>query len=343
MGVVTTEQQKVILEQVKDYIDSKGGENSAASGDIDTIMSITSENAVQNKVIKEYVDTHTGIDIGYNEDNQEIILTSTPTREYKELPFRLAIDNDGNYGYIKAGADTVTPFKTGGDLPFYYWGAYQKNGSTGVVTSEYICETSGFAIALFMSSCANYGGNGSNPIITFESDGEEVSESFEDNNNSGGWGYHIHAKVYKIKKDDRVYITGRCPSGNSYVGVFSGIFIVTGIDCKNAKVTYTSKTTNTATLTYTHQPDENDKFAISISATSGGNVSAGAPVMSSSHEGLVIFPSYSLNIGLSSYGTGYLRARMYKLPSDEIFTCSERGSSGSNTWNGHIVVVFNKN
>ena len=30
----------------------------------------------------------------------------------KSLPFKLGIDKDGNYGYIKDGADTVTPFKT---------------------------------------------------------------------------------------------------------------------------------------------------------------------------------------------------------------------------------------
>ena len=31
-----------------------------------------------------------------------------------KLPFPLAIDpNTGDYGYIKVGADTVTPFKTG--------------------------------------------------------------------------------------------------------------------------------------------------------------------------------------------------------------------------------------
>ena len=29
---------------------------------------------------------------------------------------KFGIDSDGNYGYIKAGADTVTPFKKGGSL-----------------------------------------------------------------------------------------------------------------------------------------------------------------------------------------------------------------------------------
>lgn len=31
-----------------------------------------------------------------------------------DVPFRFAVDSNGNYGYIKDGADTVTPFKTGG-------------------------------------------------------------------------------------------------------------------------------------------------------------------------------------------------------------------------------------
>lgn len=43
-----------------------------------------------------------------------------------KLPFKLGIDENGNYGYIKVGADTVTPFKSGSDglayriiQPFY--------------------------------------------------------------------------------------------------------------------------------------------------------------------------------------------------------------------------------
>ena len=28
------------------------------------------------------------------------------------MPFKFGVDSSGNYGYIKAGADTVTPFLT---------------------------------------------------------------------------------------------------------------------------------------------------------------------------------------------------------------------------------------
>ncbi len=34
-----------------------------------------------------------------------------------DIKFRFGVDNEGNYGYYKAGADTVTPFSIGGALP----------------------------------------------------------------------------------------------------------------------------------------------------------------------------------------------------------------------------------
>jgi len=33
-----------------------------------------------------------------------------------EMTFQFGIDNEGNYGYIKVGADSVTPFKKGGNI-----------------------------------------------------------------------------------------------------------------------------------------------------------------------------------------------------------------------------------
>lgn len=34
-----------------------------------------------------------------------------------DIAFQFGVDSNGNYGYIKAGADTVTPFKSGAELP----------------------------------------------------------------------------------------------------------------------------------------------------------------------------------------------------------------------------------
>lgn len=57
------------------------------------------------------------------------------------LPFRLGIDEDGNYGYYKDGADTVTPFKTGGggDTPFA-WNTFLL-GSTTLAVSDNAMKT----------------------------------------------------------------------------------------------------------------------------------------------------------------------------------------------------------
>ena len=38
----------------------------------------------------------------------------------QKVPFAFGVDENGNYGYYKDGADTVTPFSTGGDLIHFY-------------------------------------------------------------------------------------------------------------------------------------------------------------------------------------------------------------------------------
>ena len=44
---------------------------------------------------------------------------------------KFGIDSDGNYGYIKAGADSVTPFSSG-----IYKFAYSYNRNSNVVASD---------------------------------------------------------------------------------------------------------------------------------------------------------------------------------------------------------------
>ena len=53
---------------------------------------------------------------------------------YDRSPFRFGVDADGNYGYYKAGADTVTPFLTGGGsdgTPFYNFGNVTMSSNGG--------------------------------------------------------------------------------------------------------------------------------------------------------------------------------------------------------------------
>jgi len=46
-----------------------------------------------------------------------------------KLPFRFGIDSDGNYGFIKAGADSVTPFNSGSGLPRFLIKVYNTSGT----------------------------------------------------------------------------------------------------------------------------------------------------------------------------------------------------------------------
>lgn len=74
-------------------------------------------------------------------------------KQNNDLPFALGVDTDGNYGYIKDGADTVTPFKGAYNkviFGFYYaslnsgnWCIYvitvydAKNNQFGTITAGY--------------------------------------------------------------------------------------------------------------------------------------------------------------------------------------------------------------
>lgn len=49
----------------------------------------------------------------------------------EKLPFKLGYDEDGNYGYYKVGADTLTPFKSGGECIYI--------GGEGVYDLRDIC------------------------------------------------------------------------------------------------------------------------------------------------------------------------------------------------------------
>lgn len=79
---------------------------------IDSVLSNASENPVQNKVIKQALDgkqdTLTMSTVPTTNSNNPI--TSGGVKDY--APFKFGVDRQGNYGYYKDGADTVTPFKT---------------------------------------------------------------------------------------------------------------------------------------------------------------------------------------------------------------------------------------
>ena len=67
---------------------------------------------------------------------------------YNDIVFPFGIDSDGNYGYFKAGADTVTPFKSGGDTvildSLVYGGSAGSSASFN--TSQYDFENNSYII-----------------------------------------------------------------------------------------------------------------------------------------------------------------------------------------------------
>lgn len=61
--------------------------------------------------MKKYVDEN-NFDSVIQEAKAKFSSALEEKTDKSNVPFRFGIDSNGNYGYIKAGADTVTPFKT---------------------------------------------------------------------------------------------------------------------------------------------------------------------------------------------------------------------------------------
>ena len=71
-------------------------------------------------------------------------LGQTVTGALANIPFPFGIDSDGNYGYRKDGADTVTPFKSGdGEIILYgatcgtYWSASDPRSAFNYMALQY--------------------------------------------------------------------------------------------------------------------------------------------------------------------------------------------------------------
>ena len=87
------------------------------------------------------------------------------------LPFKLAIDSEGNYGYIKDGADTVTPFKKGNIQAIKYLSYYPANkeatvtkGKTYIITTYNNPTITGLSI-LYNDTTESYSSTTSRLIV----------------------------------------------------------------------------------------------------------------------------------------------------------------------------------
>lgn len=107
-----------------------------------------------------------------NVGNEISALNSDLTDSSTGIGFRFGIDSDGNYGYIKAGADTVTPFRFGGSEVSYYAENHQIGASTGVNrTSTSLTLPAGtyIIVAIGMGASSNDVYTGNNSIsISFD-------------------------------------------------------------------------------------------------------------------------------------------------------------------------------
>lgn len=132
---------------------------------------------------------------------------------FDNLPFKLGIDVDGNYGYYKAGADTVTPFKSFKILETRLYVANNSKSATYVYT---IPEDYNKILIIVSSACSNDSGGGTDKAsssLSFSYSNPDATIEILYNAGGGAWGSMI-MRVYEIqnvKKNDvitnRVYIS----------------------------------------------------------------------------------------------------------------------------------------
>lgn len=141
-GTALTPSNKVVNIDLSDY---------AKKTDIPTTLPANGGNAdmVNNHTIKsdvpenaKFTDTWRDVVDNLSSTRTDASLSANQGRILgAKLPFALGIDNDGNYGYYKAGADTVTPFKTGGKYKIISLG--DVDGTTDITNTRSITGSSG--------------------------------------------------------------------------------------------------------------------------------------------------------------------------------------------------------
>lgn len=146
------------------------------------------------------------------------------------LPFSLGVDAQGNYGYIKAGADTVTPFKSSNvltpdldakSLGFINPPTANIDGAIGCTISDiYVVEQIFFEFYLTSSGIQGYPRNisiiGNNGNITFNTASYEEFQNLDDSTG------------VKLYTDNLAHQPSSVNSGNSNMMFLCALNVSTG-------------------------------------------------------------------------------------------------------------------
>ena len=185
--MIVGEDEEIIGELGKRDCDTLGGKYK--STDIDSAMTCDEDEGLGEVEDVTIVDAdrlggkYTAEDV--NSLKQRIVELETENEKLNnslstKIPFSFGIDSDGNYGYIKAGADAVTPFKNGikgfgvfhletenkrGD---YYYTSFDSNLSSSAsgnfsANNYSHTETITFKESALISFCWDYASRGTDP------------------------------------------------------------------------------------------------------------------------------------------------------------------------------------
>ena len=102
-----------------DGTDGADGENGTDGKDGKSAYEIAVQNGFEGTEL-EWLDSLKGDQIdAYTKEETDTKFVTAPQIWTGSNQFKFGVDADGNYGYYKAGADTVTPFKNSGGVEYF--------------------------------------------------------------------------------------------------------------------------------------------------------------------------------------------------------------------------------
>ena len=157
-------------------------------------------------------DTLGGKDVSYFANTEDInnSISEFSSEFAEKVPFKFGIDADGNYGYIKEGADTVTPFKVGYDIENYKITTI----STAVTCNDCII---GKTYMILYAPWSSYGVSTAQGYLSITScSGCETPTLLYSTNDA----HHSVVGMYKTKATSNTFTVQFNTAGGGYIYVF---------------------------------------------------------------------------------------------------------------------------
>ncbi|WP_130837183.1 hypothetical protein [Lachnoclostridium sp. Marseille-P6806] len=198
------------LREISDWIsgheESASAMNSAIHRNTDAIAAEVSRAQAAEASAMEAVTAETSRAQAAEAENHAKINAEVVRAQAAEPPFRFGVDSEGNYGYIKAGADAVTPFKGQADIDAAYQAGRDAVGTSVVLKAMgTYSNNSGHDETVFVAVGGYNGYSNGSGYIGISTTGTVIDQSSF--MGSGGWSYNQDADSYAFVQTEGGFLS----------------------------------------------------------------------------------------------------------------------------------------